>query len=110
MADTPILKHRLDMLKRELSPKGIKLRSESVAWSHIQAALARGDTKMAGVLASIGEISLAGWRKAVDECRLDLAHYVLEKWDTNHDLPWENIKLGSSKEHLISELKKVVTM
>jgi radical SAM superfamily enzyme YgiQ (UPF0313 family) len=110
MADTPTLKHRLDMLKRELSPKGIKLRSESVAWSHIQAALARGDTKMAGVLASIGEISLAGWRKAVDECRLDLAHYVLEKWDTNHDLPWENIKLGSSKEHLISELKKVVTM
>ncbi|UCG54204.1 MAG: radical SAM protein [Dehalococcoidia bacterium] len=110
MAGISTLKYRLEMLKRELSPKGIKLKSESLAWSHVQASLARGDIKMAEVLAGMGEISLAGWRKAVDEYRFDLAHYVLEKWDTDHDLPWENIKLGSSKEYLISELNRAVAV
>ncbi|UCE98419.1 MAG: radical SAM protein [Dehalococcoidia bacterium] len=108
MADIPTLKHRLDILKRGLLPKGIKLRSESVSWSHVQAALARGDTKIAGVLTNIEEVTLAGWRKAVDKCHLNLAHYVLEKWDINQDLPWDNIELGSSKEHLISELNKAM--
>jgi len=108
MADIPTLKHRLDILKKGLLPKGIKLRTESVAWSHIQAALARGDTKMAGVLSNMEEITLAGWRKAVDKCQLDSDHYVLEGWDINHDLPWDNIELGSSKENLISELNKAM--
>jgi hypothetical protein len=54
------------------------------------------------------EVTLAGWRKAIDKCQLNLAHYVLEKWDINQDLPWDNIELGSSKEHLISELNKAM--
>jgi radical SAM superfamily enzyme YgiQ (UPF0313 family) len=108
MADIPTLKHRLDILKRGLLPKGIKLRSESVTWSHVQAAFARGDTKIAGVLTNMEEVTLAGWRKAIDKCQLNLAHYVLEKWDINQDLPWDNIELGSSKEHLISELNKAM--
>ncbi len=108
MADIPTLKHRLDILKNALLPKGIILRTESIAWSHVQAALARGDTKMAGVLTNMEEITLSGWRKAVDKCQLDSDHYVLEKWDIHHDLPWDIIELGSSKENLISELNKAM--
>ena len=110
MADRAALNRRLTMLKKGLSPQGIKIKSESIAWSHVQGALARGDMKMAEVLAGMEEVSLAGWRKAIEKCRLDVNHYVFEKWDVNCDLPWENIDLGVSREHLIRELNRAMVI
>lgn len=108
MANLPTLNRRLTMLKKGLSPKGIKIKSESIAWSHVQGALARGDEKMAGVLASMEEVSLAGWRRAIEQCQLDINHYVFEKWDVNDKLPWETINLGIPNEHLVQELNRAM--
>lgn len=108
MADLPILKHRLTLLKKGLSLKGIKIKSESMAWSHIQCVLARGDGKVAGVLANMEDVSLAGWRKAAEQHHLDLSHYVLEKWDVSCELPWEPIKLGISSEYLVQALHRAI--
>jgi len=41
MADLAALNRSLALLKKQLTPKGIKVRSESLTWSHIQGALAR---------------------------------------------------------------------
>ncbi|TET26754.1 MAG: radical SAM protein, partial [Dehalococcoidia bacterium] len=65
MAVPLVLKQRLDLLKKALAPQGIILKCESPAWSQIQAVLARGDAKLADVLADIDEVSLSGWRRAV---------------------------------------------
>lgn len=108
MADLATLNRRLTMLKKGLSPKGIKIKSESIAWSHVQGALARGDEKMAGVLASMEEVSLSGWRRAIEQCQLDVNHYVLEKWDVSGKLPWETINLSISNEHLVQELNRAM--
>ncbi|MFH1662327.1 MAG: radical SAM protein [Chloroflexota bacterium] len=110
MADLPALNRRLNMLKKELSQKGIKIKSESVAWSHVQGALARGDVKMAEVLAGMEEVSLAGWRKAVERCQFDINHYVLDRWDVSDKLPWENIDLGVSNEYLAREFKRAMAI
>ncbi|MFC1902325.1 radical SAM protein, partial [Chloroflexota bacterium] len=60
MAPLPVLNRRLSRLKSSLPPQGIKVKAESPAWSRVQGVLARGDAKIAEILANIDEVSLAG--------------------------------------------------
>jgi len=108
MADLATLNRRLAILRKGLPPRGIKVKSESLAWSQVQGALARGDVKMAEVLASMEEVSLAGWRKAIRKCNLDFNYYVLEEWDVSRELPWAMLDLGVSRRHLELELKRAL--
>jgi len=108
MAELADLKRRMVILKKALLPKGINVRSESLAWSQVQGALSRGDTKLAEVLAGMEEVSLAGWRRAVAKCRLDVDYYVLKQWDVSQELPWAMLDLGVSQEQLVSELKRAL--
>ncbi len=104
MADLATLKRRLAILKKKLAPRGVKVKSESLAWSHVQGALARGDEKMACVLAGVEEVSLAGWRRAIRDSGLDVGFYVLERWPVDMKLPWSMLDLGIPKNHLVGEL------
>ncbi len=106
MAPVPVLNHRLSLLKNKLQPKGIKIKSESPAWSQVQGILARGDIKLAEVLANIEEVSLSGWRKAVEKSHLDIDFYVHQRWDTSKRLPWGILDLGTNPAYLESELNK----
>ncbi len=108
MAPLSILKHRLSLLRNNLQPKGIKIKAESPAWSEVQAVLARGDTKLAEVLANVEEMSLSGWRKAVEKCHLDIDYYAHQRWDTDKKLPWAIIESGVKITHLERELKKAL--
>ncbi len=108
MAPLPALNHRLSLLKNNLSPKGIKLKCESPAWSQIQAVLARGDIKLAEVLANIEEVSLAGWRQAVEKCHLDIDFYAHQRWDATKRLPWAVIDSGTKDAYLESELNEAL--
>ncbi len=109
MAPLATLNHRLSLLKNNLSPKGIKIKSESPAWSEVQAVLARGDAKVAEVLANIEEVSLSGWRRAVAKYHLDIDFYAHQRWDTNQKLPWDVIDSGTKLSHLKLELTKTLT-
>jgi len=108
MAHVNTLNRRLSLLKNSLAPKGIKLKCESPAWSQVQGVLARGDTKLAEVLASVEEVSLAGWRKAVEKCHLDVDFYAHQRWDTSEKLPWAIIDLGTEPGHLELELNRAL--
>ncbi|MFC2067876.1 radical SAM protein [Chloroflexota bacterium] len=103
-----ILNRRLSLLKKRLSPRGIKIKCESMAWSQVQAVFARGDANLAGVLASLDEASLSGWRRAVAKCHLDVAFYAHQIWTTSQRLPWEVVDLGIDAGYLESELKKAM--
>jgi radical SAM superfamily enzyme YgiQ (UPF0313 family) len=109
MTAPTILNQRLSLLKNRLMPKGIKISSESPTWSQVQGVLARGDEKIAGVLANTEEISLSGWRKAAKKCQLDIDYYVNRRWDTQQRLPWAMIDSGTKIEHLKKELKRALT-
>jgi len=108
MAPIPILKYRLALLKSSLQPKGIKVKSESPSWSQIQAVLARGDTGVAEVLANTEEVSLSGWRRAVEKSQLDTDFYAHQRWDASQKLPWEIIDSGTKAEYLEGELIKTL--
>ncbi len=109
MAPLHQLNQRLSLLKKSLPPRGIKVKSGSPAWSEIQAVLARGDARLAEVLVSTEEVSLSGWRKAADKCHLDIDYYAHRRWDTNQQLPWAMLDLGTKAEKLKSELTEAVS-
>jgi len=88
MAPLPTLKRRLGMLQNSLPPRGIKIKSESAAWSQVQGVLARGDIKLAEVLADIEQVSLMGWRQAAAKHQLDVDCYAHQRWDAGVKLPW----------------------
>ena len=107
---TPVttLNHRLALLKKGLAAEGIKLNGESPAWSQVQAVLARGDTKLTEVLASVEEVSLSGWRKAVAKCHLNIDFYAHQTWDTSQKLPWAMLDSGTATTYLERELRRAI--
>ncbi len=109
MAPLPVLQSRLSRLKKSLPPRGIRVKSESPAWSQIQAVLARGDTGLAGVLAATEPVSLSGWRQAVKGCRLDVEHYAHQRWDVDTRLPWAVLDMGADAGKLKLELNRAVS-
>ena len=109
MAPLPILEHRLSSLKSQLQPKGIQVKAESLAWTEVQAVLSRGDTRLSEVLASTETVSLPAWRRAIREIKLDIDFYAHQQWDTNYNLPWAWIDLGTSTEHVKRELNRALT-
>jgi radical SAM superfamily enzyme YgiQ (UPF0313 family) len=108
MAQTAILNRRLSRIKKGLMPQGIKVNSESPAWSQVQGVLSRGDIKLAKVLADMEEVSLSSWRRAVENNHLDIDFYVHQKWDIGQKLPWDIIDLGTKEGLLESELEKAL--
>ncbi len=108
MEQLSILNRRLSLLKNNLLPRGIKLKCESPAWSQVQGVLARGDTKLAEVLANIEEVSLSGWRKAVNKCHLDIDFYLHQRWATTEKLPWAILDSGTEPGYLELELNRAL--
>jgi radical SAM superfamily enzyme YgiQ (UPF0313 family) len=108
MAQPSVLNRRLSRLKNSLMPKGIKIKAESPAWSQVQGILARGDVRLAEVLANMEEVSLSGWRRAVEKGNLDIDFYVDQRWDIGQKLPWDMIDLGIKAGHLKNELDKAL--
>jgi len=108
MTQPSILNRRLSSLKSNLMPKGIKLKWESPAWSQVQGVLARGDIKLAEVLANMEEVSLSEWRRTVEKCHLDIDFYVHQRWAPDQRLPWEILDLGTKPGHLKLELEKAL--
>jgi len=109
MATPSVLNQRLSLLKNRLMPKGIKIKGESPAWSQVQGVLARGDVKVAEVLANMEEVSLSSWRKTAEKCQLDIDFYAHQRWDTKQRLPWAVIDSGTKAGHLELELNRALT-
>jgi radical SAM superfamily enzyme YgiQ (UPF0313 family) len=106
MARPAVLNQRLSRLKKGLLAKGIRIKTESPAWSQVQGVLARGDSRLAGVIADIEDISLSGWRRAVARYNIDVDFYAHQRWNTGQKLPWDMIDLGTKAGHLELELNR----
>jgi radical SAM superfamily enzyme YgiQ (UPF0313 family) len=106
MSPLPILEHRLSLLKNRLQPKGISIKAESLAWTEVQAVLARGDTMLSQVLTNIEVPSLSGWRYAIRDSGLDIDFFAHQRWNTEQRLPWTLIDSGTTIEHLKQELNR----
>ncbi len=108
MAPLPVLESRLATLKNRLQPKGVAVKSESLAWSLVQGSLARGDASLAGALTDIETVSLSGWRRSLAAHGIDADNYAETTWPREAALPWDGIDSGTTREHLGHELDRAL--
>ncbi|HEX77877.1 MAG TPA: radical SAM protein [Dehalococcoidia bacterium] len=92
MAQPQVITRRLDLLQDRLRPQGIDIKAESVAWSQVQGALARGDHRLAQVLDRMKENTLAAWREALRACHLEVEQYAHRVWRPDEVLPWSMVR------------------
>ena len=95
MEDLSVLNRRISSLKKMLSHEGISVKADSPGWSRVQGGLSQGDERLAGVLADIEDVSLAGWQKALEQHGLSENDFLRRKSD-EEILPWDFIHTAGS--------------
>jgi radical SAM superfamily enzyme YgiQ (UPF0313 family) len=96
---------RLHALEKRLRKAGIAVRSESPRWTEIQALLARGDRRLAHVLARLRGASLNDWKRAMADCEIEAGAYLGAR-DPDAPLPWAFIQTGTSRAHLLRQWER----
>ncbi|MGB9723183.1 MAG: radical SAM protein [Chloroflexia bacterium] len=105
MAAAEVLRERLRLLRQEMRPFHVALEEESVPWSQVQGVLARGDERLAGVLAALESPTPAGWRRALAASGLTEADYLRER-DREEPFPWEAVVSGPRRTFLWQEWER----
>ncbi|MDV2988625.1 MAG: radical SAM protein [Dehalogenimonas sp.] len=93
MAAAADINRRFEMLSRSLAPRGVKVKPDNVDWGLVQAALSRGDERLAAVIETMDRMSLAGWRRAMKQQGLSTEDYAHRRYDDNEALPWGVVEM-----------------
>ncbi|MHB1134917.1 MAG: radical SAM protein [Chloroflexota bacterium] len=94
MAAAEVLESRLARLQAALRQRHLELRSDSVAWSRVEGVLARGDRRLAAVLAAMPKHSLAAWGRALRAQGLSAETYLQGRRSLTEALPWAAVSTG----------------
>lgn len=105
MTGQAVISEHLSRLKAGLAGSGVRIKAESPPWSEVQAVLARGDRRLAPVIASVGPLSLAAWRRSLAENGLEPLEYVYRSLGKNEALPWDTVSGRTLRERLYRELE-----
>lgn len=105
MAEAAVLESRLRALRRELRPLGVAVEEESIPWSRVQGVLARGDGRLAGVLARMASPTLAEWRRALAAEGLSEEEYLRGR-GAGEPFPWEVVAPGVGRAYLWQEWER----
>ena len=105
----PTLKKRFKMLNDGLKKiKHIKLLTESIKESVIQASLSRGDRQIGEALLQAHEQGQP-LKRILKEQGIDLEAYACRQLEVGGPLPWNHLDMGFTEQYLISELQKSTT-
>jgi radical SAM superfamily enzyme YgiQ (UPF0313 family) len=89
MTPSETVERRLRALRRTLEPQGVSVRADSPAWAAVQGVLARGDRRLAGILARLPDRpSLSNWRRALRDEGLTAGEYLRQRPPAER-LPWQ---------------------
>jgi radical SAM family uncharacterized protein/radical SAM-linked protein len=104
---------RIDLLKRSLPRKGVKLKWHDPQQSFLEGVLARGDRRLAAVIEKAWQagarldgwsehFDLHTWQQAGKDCNIDLERY-LQGRDQGQTLPWQHLDTGVDVSFLQAE-------
>ncbi|HXE72971.1 MAG TPA: radical SAM protein [Candidatus Nitrosotenuis sp.] len=86
---------------------GVRVRAESPRYALVEALLARGDRRLARVIARVRRRpSFGAWMKALQEEGLDLAPLVFWERSPDQPLPWGHISASWTPERLLKESRR----
>ncbi len=93
MTPARTLKKRQSFIMRKLGRHRIAVRADSPAWAEVQAALARGDRRMADVILDIPRLSVRDFWETMARHGLERDAYLGEL-SLDQPLPWEIVESG----------------
>lgn len=105
---------RVNLLRANLTARNVTYNWHDAETSLIEAALSRGDRKMADVIETVWRnggrldawtdyFSFRRWMDAFAACGLDPAFYANREHPVDSLLPWDHIDVGVRKAHLLYE-------
>lgn len=105
---------RVNLLRANLTARNVTYNWHDAETSLIEAALSRGDRKMADVIETVWRnggrldawtdyFSFRRWMDAFAACGLDPAFYANREHPVDSLLPWDHIDVGVRKTHLLHE-------
>ncbi|MBI2917079.1 MAG: radical SAM protein [Chloroflexi bacterium] len=108
IAPMALFQARQAAISHALRPLGISVQKESPEWSAVQGVLARGDERLARVLARTGaKPTLATWQRALEAEGVDPGMYLRGEWPGGQP-PWRAVDTGVSPDFLAREAARAV--
>ena len=118
--DATLLSEKLDYLNARLNRKNIAYSYSDINRSFLEAVFARGDRKLNNVLQVAHQLgckfdewrenfNFELWKKAFNDCGIEMAFYANRRREENEIFPWEHISCGVRKEYMLSEKKKALS-
>ncbi|MEJ5198304.1 MAG: TIGR03960 family B12-binding radical SAM protein [Anaerolineae bacterium] len=116
LADDATIRAQIALLERQLRGPGIEFSYNNPDETLIEAALSRGDRRLADVIevawragarfdAWGDQFNLAAWRQGFAACGLDPDWYARRERRLDEILPWDFINVGVKKEFLAAEYR-----
>jgi len=100
------LKKRLKLVAREFHGiKAVRVHTDLPKWAYVQALLARGDRRVADILAAAQE---HGWNKACRTSPLNPDFFTLRERRADELFPWDFIHHGLKKDYLWEEYQRAL--
>ena len=100
------LKKRLKLVAREFhGVKTVRVHTDLPKWASVQALLARGDRRVADILAAA---NLRGWSRALTENPINPDFFTLRERRADELFPWDFIDHGISKKYLWEEYQRAL--
>ena len=115
MVSAEELERRIGILRPLLERKNISLSWHEPSSSRVEAALARGDSKLGAVIYGVWKeggmleqdrFNKNLWQQAFEAENLDISDYANREYSKDESLAWEHINVGVSKEFLAKEDEK----
>jgi radical SAM superfamily enzyme YgiQ (UPF0313 family) len=108
MADIGTLKARIKKIKAELNRvPNVRVHSDMPRWAFVQALLARGDRRVAEILARVHVLS-CNWAQALKIAAVNPDFYVGRERDLDETLPWDFIDHGVTKAFLKQDYQRAL--
>jgi radical SAM superfamily enzyme YgiQ (UPF0313 family) len=93
MTHEDILVQRQKSIQRAVARHSVAVRADSVPWATVQAVLARGDRRLARVLLSLDQLSIAAFDRALADHGLSRAEFLSARLP-DEPQPWDIVESG----------------
>ena len=119
MADEATIRGQIGLLERQLRAPGLEFSWNDPRETLLEAALSRGDRRLAGVIQRAWELGAqfdgwgdkfneAAWARAFAETGLDPDWYARRERALDELLPWDHVRVGVTKKFLAREYRKAL--
>lgn len=102
MAPAGAIEEGLARVRAGLRPRRVEVRAESPEWAAVEGVLARGDRRLAAVLAGMERPTLAAWARGLAEAGLNADFYLRRTRPVDEVLPWAVLDTGVRPSALVS--------